>query len=106
MVRVIANVGAQMSIALQFVPLLVFLSLIALCVLVWGRVLAATKIPALALGLQALIGAFYLGPRVKKDSGFDRGPVTGAKVAAGGAFVSLLIFAGLMALVWFLRGGR
>src|SRR5437879_2529788 len=112
-----------MSVALQFIPLLVFLSLIALCLRISGRVLAATKIhwslcfkyaaivvlvllpirafgaslgsaavwvaPPLALGVQTLVGAFYLGSRVKKESGFDLGPITGAKVAAGGAFVSL-----------------
>ena len=122
-----------MQVVLQFVPLLVFLAIIALCVHVSGRLLAATRIPwflcfkyaaivvlllipvrafaasfghagtwagvVLAIGLQAAVGAFYLGPRVKKESGYELGPITGAKVAAGAAFVAVAIGFGLAILV-------
>ena len=121
-----------MQVVLQFVPLLLFLAILALCVRVSGRLLAATRIPwilcfkyaaivvlllipvrafaapyghmgtwagvVLAIGLQAAVGAFYLGSRVKKESGYDLGPITGAKVAAGAALVAVATGFGLAIL--------
>ena len=51
------------------------------------------------LAVQALVGAFYLGSRVKKASGSDLGPITGAKVGAGAAFISVLVGLGLAAVL-------
>src|SRR4051812_24980275 len=57
------------------------------------RALAASLGPSgywigLPLGIvvQVMAGAFYLGSRAKKESGYDLGPITGAKVGAGVAF--------------------
>jgi len=121
-----------MQVVLQFVPLLLFLAILALCVHVSGRLLAATRIPwflcfkyaalvvlllipvrvlaapyghagtwagvVVAIGLHAIVGAFYLGPRVKKESGYDLGPITGAKVATGAALVAVATGFGLAIL--------
>ncbi|WP_171092335.1 hypothetical protein [Usitatibacter rugosus] len=52
----------------------------------------------LAVAVHAAVGAFYLGPRVLTSNGSRLGPITGAKVACGAAFLAigsaiLLVFA-------------
>lgn len=59
----------------------------------------------LVLAAQTVVGAVYLGPRVIKESGQSLGPIKGAMVGVGAAFLwlgvsaILLLVAGMLGLV-------